>query len=326
MRPNRPLLALTRFALAFIVMACHVGASFHNSVLLTICSLLGESSVRGFLLVSGYSIAHSTSKDPRGYLMRRVERIYPTYLLCLIVAVVPFAIWGETVSGYGVAHLPTVPVFIGNLLMLQVLVCRKVDTIAQNWSLSIECLYYLLAPLFLRLPVRWLMGIAGASATLFYAHDWLHLGFWYDMIGPLAPAGLLWAWLAGWMIYRTTGPERQVVIVAVLMMEAAEAGAGSRATIFTTALVLLALTQGHRVNMPAMVKRAAIYAGDISYPLYLIHISSIVFVFQLWPNASAWVAVGVSLALSAAVLHTVNGAAWLREKVATCKGCLQVAI
>jgi peptidoglycan/LPS O-acetylase OafA/YrhL len=47
-------------------------------------------SVLAFLLISGYSIAHSYNRQPAGFYGRRFWRIYPVYLFCLGLCAISF--------------------------------------------------------------------------------------------------------------------------------------------------------------------------------------------------------------------------------------------
>jgi peptidoglycan/LPS O-acetylase OafA/YrhL len=48
------------------------------------------------------------------------------------------------------------------------------------------------------------------------------------------------------------------------------------------------------------------YAGDISYPLYLIHIPIFRFAFWIWPGVPAWATIVTCLLAAAALLHMVD--------------------
>jgi peptidoglycan/LPS O-acetylase OafA/YrhL len=88
-------LAGLRFFLAWIVVCYHLKnfiPDYGKDFLCTFGKLNGLTAVLGFLLISGYSIAHSLTKNPEGFYNRRFLRIYPLYFCAVIVSLIPFLI------------------------------------------------------------------------------------------------------------------------------------------------------------------------------------------------------------------------------------------
>ena len=82
-------LAATRFALAAIVMVAHLGVPlFSNRLVTAVVNLGAFTAVLGFLVLSGFSIAHSYSQNKEGYFRRRMLRIYPLYALAIAYTVI----------------------------------------------------------------------------------------------------------------------------------------------------------------------------------------------------------------------------------------------
>ena len=90
-------LGALRFALASIVVFGHLARfvpadSITNKVFIKIGLLDPVEAVICFLIISGFSIAHSYSSRPDGYFRRRALRIYPLYVVGVLLAIVPFSI------------------------------------------------------------------------------------------------------------------------------------------------------------------------------------------------------------------------------------------
>ncbi len=126
-----------------------------------------------FMVLSGFVLARSSDADVRvpfalaqvwRFLVRRLARIYPVYLLsslvCALLVATGLGVWGDPVL--------SVPMVLTNLAMAQSWGGPYDGLNAVSWSISTEWAANLLFPLFgvlfLRASLRW--SLAAAAATL----------------------------------------------------------------------------------------------------------------------------------------------------------------
>lgn len=138
-------------------------------------------------------------RGSKGFYARRLIRLYPAYLLGIALIVARVVAVG-LVSGQ--FFLPTLGASVGGLLLLQALFVCGHGALAPAWSLSAEAVYYALAQLVAKLP-GWGLVVAFLGSSFFnLGHEVFAGGEYYQAVWLIAPAGLAWAWLAGYALYR----------------------------------------------------------------------------------------------------------------------------
>lgn len=129
-------------------------------ILLQLTSL-GREFVIFFFVLSGFSIAHSLSKNQNilSFLQRRFIRLYPPYITALFWAALIFF----TVQNLAPDQLSLSmkSVFYNfNYLFSNLLYLTKGDLVAPFWSLTHEILFYLIIPIIFLLNVNYYFVIS----------------------------------------------------------------------------------------------------------------------------------------------------------------------
>lgn len=281
-----PLLGGVRFALACLVVLSHL-PWFIPAVSPRLAELPGPfAAVLSFLFISGYSIAASIERAPRGFYLRRLRRIYPTYALALGVSLLPFVLVGQnviTVPGYRFVASGWAGM-LGNALLLQTFAVHPLGGNPPLWSLSVECACYALAPLLLRLRPRVVLGVLAASLVFYLiCRQVLGLPHYPYSLGGEAFAAVLWAWLAGFLFYRYRAEAWAGLALALLgpLVFAVNPTDATRLSGVTTAATALALIYAPSLPLPTRLARVLTVLGDVSYPLYLLHIPVLLLLYSV---------------------------------------------
>jgi peptidoglycan/LPS O-acetylase OafA/YrhL len=238
-RPHRKLDELEglRGACATLVVLSHWGEFFPQregivAYFAEIPRPFGFLAVIVFFMLSGFVIGRATPAERSGraiadYLQRRFIRIYPIYLVALIVS---FVVAGKPLaSGEFLLHAA----FLQN---------AAVETIASNgplWSLDNEVIYYLVFVIVLLFPRAVCALFAAAVAGVIFATfrpDW-----YFNLLGLFA------FWLAGLMLAAGRPPLQRLVVA-------------TESPSFWTPTFLLAANMATGA-WPAILKAVGIHAG-----------------------------------------------------------------
>ncbi|MGJ4996380.1 acyltransferase family protein [Bradyrhizobium sp. HKCCYLS3077] len=323
-QPHRefwPVLGGLRFLLAMWVLFDHTYNFGPAERAIPVLTRSGLMAVMCFFVISGFSIHHSIAMRPEGYLRRRLLRILPLNALAVGIGWFGWSVLGLS-GGYGTPPVPpSVWQFIGCLLLLEAFLPIMIGFLYPAWSLSIEAVYYLLAPLFRKLEGRpHVPALMIASSVLFVAwplfrNEYVAGGSSYWLTGIV----MLWAWLAGWIAYAHPGHRRYLVWLGLAGLASIATQARffdvtnvSSAAVNAVAWIGTLMLVFYRIGkVGGRVAAMFDYLGEISFPLYILHYPVLFVVssslFKAYPDLNSGV-VHVVISLTAAVLayHLVD--------------------
>jgi peptidoglycan/LPS O-acetylase OafA/YrhL len=314
-RSNWDVLSLLRFGLALVVALAHLEHVTHRLGWLGAAAESASfDAVLGFLFISGFSIGHSIQRKPRGFFGRRLWRIYPVYLAAMLLT---YAVQREPLTGALLWN------FLLNLFFLnQVFVGDSY--ISSAWSLSLEIWLYALAPLLIRCRAASLEVLIAASFVCyaFYTggrslfHWPHHTGTLYGLNLPC----LGFIWLAGFYLSVASGKRRPFGWAAALFAATLAVAMGIQGVFrfkhhhlhdFWTAdlggffwqgmplLITFLLFLGvaaHRFHFGWRQHRLCRFLGNISYPLYLVHLVAFAACAYATRNSAAMISAALVLA------------------------------
>lgn len=334
-------MGMIRVALAVAVLLSHLPMAEFKF-------LSGGLAVQSFFIISGFymSLVLSTKYADIGmFYSNRALRLYPGYIAMLALggftllaldasatatpalissilqdpvssAVMAFeniAIVGQellfwfTIDGQGALHLdPT-----GVVPSEQVSVAWQGLMAPQSWSLSMELMFYAIAPFLVRLRWHWLVALTLASIGVRLAGHWLPVDYllWQGRFFPTA----LFMFLLGMLGHR-----------CLPLVERAPRAVG-----WVMAAALLAYIVGNSLlPLEPMAARWLTYAvvacatpwvfhafksvsfdrwiGELSYPVYLSQLIVIGVVLKCEPPFPMWTAIFATFAISAAVMVLIE--------------------
>ncbi|MEN9843899.1 MAG: hypothetical protein RLZZ612_1728 [Pseudomonadota bacterium] len=285
----------------------------------------GEFGVQLFFVISGYLIAASWEKSAwQDYMIHRVCRILPAYLFFMVtVGVVSKSITLEKIQAHPLE-------FILNMVMMQHLspsALAQFDTLHVTWTLTIEVLWYVTAPLFIFLLTKHstltLLGAIGISSLWSFSAQEGFLNFIYPSIHQPGSiylfisnhfiAQLCFFVLGAWFYkskqkFDNANPLAFLLLgLTVFLLRPYYAVFNP---IFISGLGLLCFLIA-AVFLPSIKNRIVYFLSTTSYSIYLIH-----FPILMWVGNKLKIDGALGLAVSIGMILVVSGFSYvLVEKV-----------
>jgi peptidoglycan/LPS O-acetylase OafA/YrhL len=299
------LLGAIRFALALVVVGTHLEWFAPGLISQILASFSGLAAVLGFLVISGYSIAHSICRRPEGYYRRRLLRIMPLYSLAIVCAYIVGSQSLTTVTG---ATFPATSIGeLANIVFWQLISGHSISTDAVVWTLAVEAAFYALAPVLVKArPAVILIGI-GVSVITFIAYRHSGGTYYSAVGGGLNIVLFAWAWLLGFWFYRAEAGRPATVLLMSIPIVACYYGGFPLAPLWGPTLIItsLAIAKGGIIRLSSRVETICEFLGDISYPLYLLHLPTLIFCTRIGIGSVA--ALLPATLLTALLAHKLDG-------------------
>jgi peptidoglycan/LPS O-acetylase OafA/YrhL len=274
-------------------------------------ALGGLGCICGFLAISGYSIAHSISVQPRGFFARRAWRVLPIYYATMALSLLPY-LFIEGAPRFRVRLEDwTISEVAGSLLFLQCFLTDKIPIFGPSWTLAIEWWFYMLAPLFIRAS-PWVIALLISISLVFQQVALAHGYFPVHAFRWGIPAlMLLWAWLSGFLFHRVRGWSAVLLVLVGYYAVSRFVDRSPVAYLIASFAVVVAKTLP---PMPRVLATCLNYLGDLSYPIYLIHVPLLIWTAR-WTNwYSPYAYLGLTLVASALLYHLIDAPLRARRK------------
>ena len=217
---------------------------------------LGQYGVFVFFLISGYIIPASLERkgSVRGFWTSRLFRLYPMYLVALVIAAVAYQTGHGTIRG--AERQPAQSVFAWLLMLPNLLTGPNVPNV--TWTLSYEMVFYLL------LVALFSWGVhrrSGSYATLFAVGA--------VALGGVLPMAALTTWAGhadhGGLALNATADALVLGGIVLAVSSRSRVARAGASVAGLTALVLVMFNQGSPSPWEGCVILALMFSGTLIY-------------------------------------------------------------
>jgi peptidoglycan/LPS O-acetylase OafA/YrhL len=264
---------------------------------LSFLALQSDAAVRIFMILSGFVVTRlllHRGETPVPFLIRRVFRIFPAYLVALGLAILCLGTFSEIWPSlpfksphqeidvanfdYAAGHLTKE---VMNHFFLVQTVLRGDSNYAllgPAWTLSLEWQFYLLAPVLASLLRRWPVAVlcTGMAVTVALQHA-SHYDLMLAVYGQLFWIGIISAMIfdnAGLrMVLATLHPRHMVLLVLLWFSVGGMNGNNIDILVWAVAFIVALREQagGSGVLGWLFTNRVMVFSGTASYSIYLLH-------------------------------------------------------
>jgi len=268
-----PRLNYLRLFLAWSVLA------FHTHIFAFPFS--GPIAVWCFFLISGFLVSKILygrySGRPKDFLVNRFLRIFPTYWVVLVIGGILIAVNPEEIGtfDFSIGMPDSYGSWVRNLLIFNLSSAPLI--VPQAWSLAIEMNWYIMLFIGSFLPQKWLVRFFLANLILPFIIIFVFYGVVYQQ-------GAGFAFSLGALAYHSkVRPQKSLqilsIILLILLMFVAPLYfeySGLNMKTLSANFSLLASAILLFIALPWLTEEKAVsklssLAGDLSYPLFLIH-------------------------------------------------------
>lgn len=269
---------------------------------------MGNYAVFGFYMLSGYlmplTLLENYGTTLRGrakFLANRALRIYPSYFVILIFAIFVVSLAPGIARKHN--HYLIIPTsmhqWVENITVILLSHNSPSRLLPPAWSLSVELFFYLGIGLFLsrnkRLTILWF-----SASVLYTIYMITHAYSFNTRYFPVFAASLPFS--TGAMLYYFRGklhmrsPKLGLLILSLYGINALFSKQiwnnvylqGFYASYLMTAFVLVFLMKIKVKQLPLLIQKIDKYAGNMAYPIFLLHYPMSVFVSYLFHNNSTF--------------------------------------
>lgn len=310
-------MGLLRLLLAAAVVFAHTPV--HNLI------TGGRLAVESFFMISGFYVAlvlDRSYREARDFYVNRYLRLAPVYLVVAVASLMSWILYGVKPFAESAAPAPEWGTqALGFLLMTNATMIFQDVTmfmcagsgglywvadfrtcspplygallVPQAWSLGVEIAFYALAPWLLRLRTRWLLVIVLASIAtkvglsfLGFRKDPWDYRFFPSELFLFLLGTVAYRWRNRWLALRMdTWPGLKVwgLLVFALVFSWLPFSSGFYllflVCLFFSLPALLAFSNRHRWDRKV---------GELSYPLYVVHVLAIAWLDHVMPDSRSW--------------------------------------